>query len=234
MIKQAGIALLFVFCFTGSYSQHLYYKNPDAQVINKFTDSANRVINIEANSILKKQFDYVLKFYPKMLLKNIVVKFNHSPHVVRTRPKFSSIFKLPEQRDYIISFSKSTKTTLDSVLIENLRFNSQLGLIAIQVSIIEDMSTGGFFNFIGWYFKQLSRKGQRKLRAEAELKTLEVGLGYQLLAYNKEFDEKLKIDNWLAIKGYSNYFKHYKGRSMKPQKILNFMSDLPVYGKVYK
>ena len=53
---------------------------------------------------------------------------------------------LTVMRDQVSTLTQ-TKTTLDSVLLNNLSFNAQLGLIANQVSVIEDMSTGGFFNF---------------------------------------------------------------------------------------
>jgi hypothetical protein len=217
------------------YGQHIYYKNPGVKIISQFEDSAKRVLNTGSDTILKHQINYVLKFYPKMLVKNILVEFNTSSKTVNTKPKFSSIFKLPEQRVYKISFSNQTKTALDSILIDNLSFNAQLGLIANQISTIEDLSTGGFFNFIAWYFKHLTHKGSKKLLTESELKTLEVGLGYQLLAYNKECDEKLVIDNWTSTKGYTNYMKHYRNRAMKPQKILNLIGDMPVYvSKTYK
>jgi hypothetical protein len=230
MLKRLFVFFgILLFLSRENNAQNIYYKNPDPQLVKQFYDSAHRVVNIDSNSLLKKQFDYILKFYPKMLVKNIEIKYNHSSSVVKTKPKFSSIFKLPAQRVYRIYFSKKTKTTLDSVLVENLSFNAQLGLIAMQVSVIEDMSTGGFFNFIGWYFKQLSSKAKRGLKTEAELKTLEVGLGFQLLALNKECDEKLEINNWLTTKGYANYTKHYRNQSMRPQKVINFMNDLPVY-----
>lgn len=222
-------------CAQHTQAQHIYYKNPDIQTIMQFNDSANRVANLDSNSLLKKQFNYILRFYPKMLVKNIVVKYNTSSTVVKTKPKFSSIFKMPAQRVYVVSFSKRTKTTLDSVLLDNLSFNSQLGLIANQVSQIDDMSTGGFFNFIGWYFKQLTHKGKKSVLNDSEEETVEVGLGYQLLSYNRECKEKLKIDNWTTIKGYTNYTKHYRNREMKPQIILNLINDMPVYvSKTYK
>jgi len=230
MVKRVWVLLAIVlFLFHKNSAQHMYYKNPDAQAIRQFGDSANRVVNIDSTSLLKKQFNYILKFYPKMRVKSIRVKYIRSRTSAEIKPKFGSIFKLPGQRVYTVYFSKQTKTTLDSVLLNNLSFNAQLGLIANQVSVIEDMSTGGFFNFISWYFKHLTRKGRKNIIKEAELKTLEVGLGYQLLALNREYEEKLQINNWLTTKGYSNYFKHYRGQSMRPQKVINFMNDLPVY-----
>lgn len=236
MIKRLCLLVICVCFLSGeSLAQHLYYKTPDAQTVRQFSDSANRVFNLDPTTLLRKQFDYILKFYPGMEVKYIRVKFRKSPAIAEVRPKFSAIFKLAEQRGYTVYFSTGTKTTLDSILLNNLSFNAQLGLIASQVSVIEDMSTGGFFNFVGWYFKQLTRSGRKKIVKEAELRTLEVGLGYQLLALNREYDTKLRIDNWLSTKGYANYFKHYRGQSMKPQKVINLMNDLPVYvSKTYK
>lgn len=212
-----------------SRAQHQYYKNPDVKTIMAFRDSANRVSNLDSNSILRRQFNYILKFYPKMEVKTIRVKYVKSGRIADVKPQFGSVFKLPEQRIYTVYFSKSTGTTLDSVLLNNLSFNAQLGLIANQVSVIEDMSTGGFFNFISWYFKHFRRKGRKIIIKEAQLKTLEVGLGHQLLALNREYHDKLQISNWVSTKGYANYFKHYRNHLMKPQKVINLMNDMPVY-----
>jgi len=230
MTRRVYIVLVLLFFLSQeNFAQYMYYKTPDTQTIYQFRDSANRVSNIDSNSLLRKQFNYVLKFYPKMRVKNILVKYTKSSKVTKIKPKFASIFKLPGQRVYTICFSKQTKTTLDSVLLGNLSFNAQLGLIANQVSTIEDLSTGGFFNFIGFYFKRFSRNGRKDIVSEAELKTLEVGLGYQLLALNRDIEEKLQINNWLTTKGYANYFKHYRNQEMRPQKVINFMNDMPVY-----
>jgi hypothetical protein len=231
------LILWFLLVWNTVPAQHIYYKNPDYKIINRFWDTTQRLIlkNVDSNNTVKKQFSYLLKFYPKMLFKNIIIEHKVSPKVTKTKPKFSSIFKMPSERTYSIYFSTSTGSTLDSAILKNLSFNSQLGLIALQLSQIEDMSTGGFFNFIGWYVRQLSKKGHDRIYLNAEEKTLEVGLGYQLLAYNREFTEKLKIDNWTEVQGYDNYIKHYKNRSMRPQKILDLINDLPAYaGKQYK
>ncbi|WP_317898609.1 hypothetical protein [Aurantibacillus circumpalustris] len=230
MIKRLFfIFVSLLFLSQNSSAQHQYYKNVTPDITKQFNDSANRVSNLDANSLLRKQFDYVLKFYPKMRVKNILVKYNKSSSIARVKPKFASIFKLPGQRVYTVYFSKQTKTTLDSVLLDNLSFNPQIALIANQISVIEDLSTGGFFNFLGFYVKQLTIKGRKGVKEEAELKTIEVGLGYQLLELNKEYEQKLEINNWVSTKGYSNYFKHYRGQSMKPQRVLNFLNDFPIY-----
>lgn len=231
MLKRLLFIAFIVFCSQKNYSQDIYYKCPNKSLVMSFGDSANRVrlIGMDSGNILRKQFNYVLKFYPKMLVKHIVIDYNQSSTVVKTRPTFSSIFSPPSQRVYKISFSKNTKSTMDSVILKNLSFNSQLGLIAHQVSVIEDYSTSGIFYMLGWYFKLHSAKEKKTHYLETEEKTLEVGLGYQLLSLNKETESKLRIEHWTNTKGYAYYAKHLADLPMRSDMILNFISDLPVY-----
>ena len=232
MLKKLLLPCLFAWLFAGTaIAQHRYYKNPDSTIVKQFKDSLNRTVLLAADSSgrLLSQFNYVLGFYPKMLVGSIEVEFRNSIAVAKVKPQFSSIFKAPKDRVYKITFSRSTESTLDSVLIHKLGYNAQLGLIAMQVSHIEDFSTGGLFNFLGWYIKRLSRRARNRMDADAELKTLEVGLGYQLLALNRENAEKLKIENWQNTRGYASYVKYTRNRAMKPDMVANFISDLPIY-----
>jgi hypothetical protein len=232
MVKKLLFSCFLAWLFTGPVAaQHRYYKHPDSTIVRQFKDSLNRTVLLSADSggALLSQFNYVLGFYPKMLVGKIEVEFKSSIAIAQVRPQFSSIFKAPKDRIYKITFSRSTQSTLDSVMIHKLSYNAQLGLIAMQVSHIEDFSTGGLFNFLGWYIKRLSRRARNRMDADAELRTLEVGLGYQLLALNQENAEKLKIDNWQNTRGYASYVKYTRNRAMKPDMISNFISDLPIY-----
>ena len=231
MIRTLFVFGIMFLLLSPGNSQTIFYKNPKPEMVSLVGDSAKRVIiqTIKKDTVLLHQFNYVLQFYPHMQVKNIIVDFKKSRYVVRTRPYFFSIFKAPSEQVYHVTFSNSTKSTLDSVLIGNLSFNSQLGLIASQVSLIDDLSTAGFFNFLGYYFKQNSARGKNKLHRDAEERTLDVGLGYQLLSYNEECIDKLKIENWMSTIGYANYIKYYRNRPMKPENVMNFINDLPVY-----
>jgi hypothetical protein len=216
---------------TKGFAQHIYLKHPEKDFVKSFSNPNYRVaiMNPDSNAILEHQYAYLLRFYPNLLLKNITVKFIKSKHPVKVNPRFSSIFKAPGQREYKVFYSKTTSSTMDSVLLNNLNFNSQLGLISIQLSMIEDLSTGGFFNFLYWYARNWSKKGRRKIYHDAEHQSLELGLGYQLYDYNTEFFRRLQIENWQNTKGYSTYMNHYRNLPMKPALILNLISDLPVY-----
>ena len=231
---SSRICLLLVFSsllFYKNKGQHIYYKSPGPEAVNAFQDTLHKtiILNDDSAAYIKNQFNYVLRFYPTMLVKTILVRYKKSTTVAKVKIRFSSIFKAPNQRVYKIYFSKSSKSTMDSVILKNLSFNSQLGLIANQISQIEDISTSGFFNCVSWYFKQLSSRKKNKLAKDAQLKTVEMGLGYQLLSLNKEIEEKLVIDNWKNTRGYKHYAKHIKYNLLKPNQIADFIKDMPVY-----
>ncbi|MDO8999985.1 MAG: hypothetical protein Q7W45_09490 [Bacteroidota bacterium] len=164
-----------------------------------------------------------------MEFESIKIKFRKSQKIATIKPSFPSIFKAPKQRTYKIYYSNYSGTAIDSVLLKNLSLNSQLGLIGTQLSRIEDFRTGGFFDFIAWYFKQLTAKAKNKINYDDEKRELEAGLGYQLLSLRLEKDEKMKIEKWKNVKGYSNYVKRNINRSMDSYIIKNFVNDLPIY-----
>lgn len=226
--------LLFVLlAFTTARAQHLYYRQVDSAVVVKFNDSLQRVRFVvpAASSLAEHQFAYLLRFFPTLQVKHIEVVFKPAPAVARSRPRLSDILKAPSQRVYQICFSTETASTLDSVLLTRLSFNAQLGLIARELCQVEELSTSGFLDHVGWYVRQLTRRGRNKIFRDAETRVLEIGLGYQLLALNTEVADKARIDRWQSVKGYGNYVKYTKTPAMKPYLITELLSDLPVYVK---
>lgn len=234
-MKSRHVVLLSIgFCcfhlFQGK-AQSIHFKNPNPDFVKNFNDSANRiqVLNPDSGSLLEHQYAYLLRFYPRLLFKRIEIKFVKSRHPVKIQARFNSWFKAPELRQYRVLYSKNTGSTMDSVLLDNLNFNAQLGFAANQISTIEDLSTGGFFNFLYWYFRTWTKKGRKKIYRNSEYRSIEMGLGYQVIAFNSQFFEALEIDNWQSSKGYSTYTKHHRNLPMKTALIQNLMADLPVY-----
>ncbi len=227
------ILLPLLLCLSQTHAQHIYYKTPDAEIVRNFSDSANRVLirDTAGNELLKNQMAWVLRFFPDLQVKNIEVVFKPSGRIAHTKPFFSDLLKAPSQRIYRITFSNSTHSTADSAVLANLSFNAQLGLIAREMSQVEELSRSGFLDHVIWYFRQLSRRGRNRIFREAETRTLEIGLGYQLLALNTETARKLQIDHWQNAKGYASYVKYTQTPAMKPQQISDLLSDLPVYVK---
>jgi hypothetical protein len=166
-----------------------------------------------------------------MQYDKIDVIFTPSRRISKAKPTFLCLFQSPEKRKYKVYFSTKSKSALDSVTLKHLDLNAQVGLIARQVSHIEDLSTSGFFDILFWHFRQLSKKAKNRREKAIEQKVLEVGLGHQLLALRKVNDERLQIERWTDARAYSYYFKHYRKRYMDQETIINFINDLPVYAQ---
>lgn len=188
-----------------------------------------RLSGPDSNALLLQQYAYLIRFYPNMLFKSIDIRFVNSAHPARVKPRFFSMFKVPEERRYRVYYSRYAGSGMDSVLLANLSFNAQLGFISIQTSSIEELSAGGFFNYLYWYFRSLSPKGRKKIYRRAEYRSLEVGLGYQLLQYSSEFRERTQIENWQSTAGYQSFFRNYRNLPGTPAILLNYIQDLPVY-----
>ena len=232
MLKLKLTLLLFLlFIFKINVAQHQYYKTVSADITAQFIDTTKRILFKvpDSTNTYAPIFNYVLRFYPTMLFKNVKIYFLPSQKITKIKPTFSSIFKAPQNRTYKLYFSTISNTTLDSVLLKNLSYNAKVGLVAREVSHVQDLSTTHFFGFIAWYFKHTSRKAINKAEYDAELKTLEAGLGYQLLNLANETNFKLRIEKWKSPVGYSNYVTKYGGRYMLPETISNFISDMPIY-----
>ena len=232
MFKHFILAMFVFFAFMQqSFAQHIYYKKINLDSVRQFKDSVSRLVYVKKDTTLnfENHFNYVLKFFPEMDYRKITVILKPGKRVARIKPTFMCFFLAPKKRHYKMYFSTKCKSTLDSVILNNLDLNSQLGLIARQMGYVQDLSTDGFFDLVGWHFRQKSRASRKRLEHENELKVLEQGLGYQMLALSIVEDEKLKIQNWTNARAYTKYVRHYKNEFMSPAGILNFIKDMPVY-----
>jgi len=232
MIKLKFIYCILLLLFVKlNIAQHQYYKIVTPQIVSEFTDTTKKIVfkTIDSSQNYMPIFNYVLRFYPTMLFKNVKVYIQPLQTVTKIKPTFLSIFKAPQNRTYKFYFSTFTNTTQDSVLLKTLSFNSKVGLVAKQISHMQDMSTTYFFGFIAWYFSKSSHKKINKMEYDAELKTLEAGLGHQLLYLTKENNNKLQIDKWKSPVGYSKYVKQTEGKFMSIETIYNFINDMPIY-----
>lgn len=223
--------LIFTLCFFKLSAQHIYYRNVTPEILSQFNDSSGKIVFVNKDSAAdySHHFAYMLKFFPTMEYHRITVIFKPMERAASVKPTFRCFFQGPQKRHYKMYFSTKSNPTIDSVLLKNLTTNEQLGLIARELGYVQDLSTDGFFDLVAWHFKQIARRPRKKLERDNEIKTLELGCGYQMLALSKVEEEKLKIENWHNAHAYTRYVKHFKSEFMSPSAIQNFIQDLPVY-----
>ncbi|MBK9282808.1 MAG: hypothetical protein IPM51_00645 [Sphingobacteriaceae bacterium] len=232
-VKRILFLFLVIFGGFGLKAQYIYYKSMPEDSLILFKDSVSKLQFIYKDTSYKKDytlhFNYVMRFFTKIEYNKIKVIFKKSKRVTHVKPSFWCFFQAPENRTYKVIFSTKSNPTLDSVLLHNLHFNSQLGMIASEMGNVKELSTDGFFNLVGWHFRQLSRRSRKKIDHDNDMKVLEIGCGYLLLALSMEEEVKLHIDRWHNARAYAHYFRHYQNHFMSAEAIKGYIKDMPVY-----
>lgn len=225
--------LLFISLAFFTNAQHLYYKHINDSLLKNFNDSTQKVKYSGVDSLSYRPImNYILRFYPTMRYRSITLKAKAAKSPLSVRPTFWSIFKRAEKRDYLIFISKGTNTTIDSILLHKLSFNSKVGVLAHETSHIYDYSTNHFFHFVALFINHASRRKMNDFEYGTDKVTIEQGLGYQLLSWSTEVREKLKIEHWQGVKGYESYKRNTEERYMNPETIRHFINDFPIYVQV--
>ncbi|MBS1650530.1 MAG: hypothetical protein JSU07_00840 [Bacteroidetes bacterium] len=220
-----------VVCINIFYAQLKIYKTITPTVIESISDSLNKCSFSKTDSLvyLKKTLNYCLSAFPLIRYNKIKIVAGKYNHPILSKPNFWAMFQSPDDRVYKIFISTETNSQLDSIVYSNLTLNAAVGLIAKEITRIKDFSTEGFFALFARSFKQLSQGAKQKIDKDIELKTIEAGLGYQLLNLITETNSKLKIENWKNSKHYKHYSKHIKNRHLSIDKIQGYIKEMPVY-----
>ncbi|TEB40289.1 hypothetical protein D0809_31370, partial [Flavobacterium circumlabens] len=86
---------------------------------------------------------------------------------------------------------------LKPILLENLSFNAQIGVLGHELSHVSDYSTKGFGKMMNLLrIELLSKDKVDAFESQTDLYCIEHGLGYQLLDWSKSVRENIKLDFW--------------------------------------
>lgn len=199
----------------------IFYKDSVDLYIKQDTFYTNKKIPVE----FKDAIQIALQFYPELSKTNIKFRIRKSKSPLAARPTIWSIFSKASKRKYIITISSFSNTKLTPILLENLSFNSQMGVIGHELAHIDFYNSKRGIYFIGLALKHINKKAMDKFEFDTDKRCIEHGLGFQLLSWSKEVREKLDLKQW----GGSNSPKGKRERYMNPITIINYMNTLPIY-----
>lgn len=179
----------------------------------------------------EKQALLALSFFPE--LKNIRIDFELTNDMtpLASRPTIWSVFRKPEKRHYLISISTKSKGILDSILLGNLNYNAQVGVLAHEISHVADYNTKNFWQFLRLGFGLLSSSYMDKFEYNTDAICIEHGAGFQLLAWS------LNVRQYFTPEIVKQYFGENaltNERYMFPETIQQKMDRLPIYESVLK
>ena len=170
------------------------------------SEAANKVTAIDS----LKEFGYK-KEIPQQFEKPILTALSHFPelknvHIVfrikkaysglTTKPNFAGVFKRKDHRTYVITISNETIDTLKPLLLQNLTFEQQVGVIGHELSHVVDFNSKNFPQTIGVGIGHISKKYLDSMEFNTDRICIQHGLGKYLLVYSKHVRETMHVHNW--------------------------------------
>jgi len=129
------------------------------------------------------------------------------------RPKFSFIIKKRAMRSYIILINYNSKK-LKGLMLSDIPFNAQVGIIAHEIAHALDYSTKTNFQLIKEGFAYMKKKNRYKLEKHVDRLTISHGFGWQLYDWAK----------FVLNSDVSSDYKEYKRKTyLLPEEILEIM-----------
>lgn len=181
----------------------------------------NKIIPIEFKDAIHIAFQY----YPELNKTGINLRVKKIISPLAARPTFWAIFRKASKRKYIITISSSTNAKLTPILLKNLGFNSQVGVIGHELGHISFYQSKRGIYFIRLALMHLSKRAIDKFEFDTDKRVIDHGLGFQLLSWSIEIRGKLGLKQW----GGSNSREAIRERYMNPLTIMNYMNTLPIY-----
>ena len=184
-------------------------------ITSRLSDSLST--NKQMDSTFRLQIQGALMFYPELKNSRIKFRIRNVESPLAARPTFWAIFQKPENRTYLITISKKTSKKFTPILLKNLSFNAQIGVLGHELSHISFYNRQKGVYFIKLLFMQWNAKAMDNFENNTDKRCIAHGLGYQLLSWSTEVREKLHIKTW---KGVDNNATLERERYMSPASIL--------------
>ncbi|MGL5317686.1 MAG: hypothetical protein ACRC9Q_03200 [Bacteroidales bacterium] len=156
----------------------------------------------------EEQFLIALSHFPQLKEVHIHLIFDHEKTTMSARPKIASLFCKDRKYNIRINNAKS----FEGILLEDVPFNAQIGVIGHELAHIVDYEQKSFAQIIGTGLGYLTGKYKRRLEHYIDNQTIMHGLGWQLLEWAQY---SMHEDN-----ASEKYIQFKKRVYMLPEKIL--------------
>lgn len=202
---------LFLFASLSAQSKIRTYErlNPDSVEILRETYGKHKTYPKE----FEEQFLIALSHYPQLRDVKVNLLFDKEKTTMSARPDIGSLFC--RKRVYSIRINDSE--SFDGILLKDIPFNAQIGVIGHELAHLVDYEQKNFFRIIGTGIGYLNPRYKRKLEHKIDGVTIQHGLGWQLYDWARySMDETYSTPKYVRFKK-----KIYMG----PDKILTLMGS---------
>lgn len=187
----------------------------------------NKIIPTE----IKEQVLIALSCYPELKDTKIIFHLTKKLTPLSSRPTILSAFKKPNKRTYIISISTKSIKLLNPILLFNLPYNAQIGVLGHELGHVTDFNSQKTSHLLIMFFKKIKPKYTDHFEFNTDLICINHGLGYQLYDWSKYVRTALSIKEW---KGAEASFSPEKDtldnqRYMNPETIKKYIASNAIY-----
>jgi hypothetical protein len=222
--KHFKITVVFIFFSNHCFSQQvvpLFIKDSTAFYLANKTVTNNKIIPMQYADAVK----IALLYYPELENSKIKIRVKKRLTPLTSRPTVWSTFLKPSKRTYIITISNHTVELFTPILLQNLSFNAQVGVLGHEISHIAEYNSKKGRFFLALALKHVSKKSMDKFEYNTDNRCIAHGLGYQLLSWSEEVRIKLALTQW----GGANQPTGKQERYMNPATIKTVMKTMPMY-----
>lgn len=196
----------------------------------EFKDSLHK--HFGKNKILPEDFELpallAISHFPT--LKDVRIEFQviqQGPPLSSRPTTWTTLFRNRKKRKYIITINDNMNTWYSSLLLRNLTFNAQIGVLGHELAHTADFVSKGRLGMLRVAIGNLSWKYVDKLEFNTDKMVINHGLGHQLLEWSVITHRTLEE---IGIADELEFKRNGRERYMKPSTIRNYMNENPIYG----
>lgn len=198
-----------------------YYKDS----VSNYNIDTSKFKSVVITKHYQLPINIALSNYPELIEAKITFRVKRKITPLSARPTIWCLFQKKENRKYIITISEKSIIKFNPILLKNLSLNSQIGVLAHELSHISEYHANKKSFFIKLVFKQFNKKQMDSFEFNTDKRCIAHGFGYQLLSWSKEVRQKLNIEVW----GGSGNTKPQRERYMNPISIESEIKNNAIY-----
>lgn len=196
-------------------------------------DSINLLKKFGKNKELIPQFRLqtliALSYYPELINTHIRFIYKPARASLETRPDFPTVINKGDKRTFTITVSDTSMPKIEPILLKNMDFNAQIGIIGHELSHVADFSNQNLLHLIGSGIEHLfSPTYIDRFEYRTDSICIAHGLGYQLLAWSTFIRNTMHTENWRGADNIDN-MPMKQERYMNPSTIMRRIKNNPLY-----
>jgi hypothetical protein len=226
------MSLLFMLLITG----HVFSQVPVKQFEHagfSAEDSLTLLKKYGRNKELIPQFALqtliALSYYPELVNTHVRFIYRHAYETLETKPDFPALLNKSGKRSFTVTISDSSIPRIEPILLKNMDFNAQIGIIGHELSHVADFANQTLLHLMGSGIEHvLSAAYIDRFEYRTDSLCIAHGLGYQLLAWSTFIRKTMNTENWRGAVNIDQ-MPIKEERYMNPATIMKQIENNPLY-----